>query len=479
MTAVPAAGYFEDPTRTNLQAKQAQDDMLSVFRELLGGDSAQAVTLAADSFTPIRAIAILDTEGGAAADTLSIIAQTSHPDGRLLLLRTADANRDITIQHGAGGIGQILLGDAANLVLDDPSQWLMLRRNGTTWEEVLRSYGAKKLAARTALGLGTVTQQNALINPGMQIAENPSAALSANWIWTPCNRWAAVAYAAANVSAGTLQTGTGSAWRSGNAVGARGVTTINAGSTIGLRQKVESAIAQRFRTRRASITATVFHTAGSAIDFGFSLYAPTAVDNFATLSAPLASPHTSVQSGAATTVTWEDVDLSGLAAGNGLMLELDAFVNVAAAGFDVLIGDVGLAEGSRALPAEILDPAAEHLRCQRYLYQLGGYSGGNFEFLAQGACTSTSQAAFEMQFPVLMRATPTFSISAPADFNVSDNLVNATPTALALTGATNNSRRKCQVLATTPATLTSGRGATLSAASTAAARLKFDADFGP
>ena len=152
MTTLPIAGFFTDPARLNSEAKQGHDDDIAVIRELLGGEAESTLTIAAGSVTPDRAIHAIDTEAAASTDDLANIDQTNHPDGRLLMIRAANASRTVVVKHLAGGAGQVRLADAADFPLDDADKLLLLRRLGAQWEEITRAFAADKAAARTFLG---------------------------------------------------------------------------------------------------------------------------------------------------------------------------------------------------------------------------------------------------------------------------------------------------------------------------------------
>jgi hypothetical protein len=155
MTTLPVAGRFSDGTLTNAQAKSAQNDMLAAMREMLGGEAVTTLTIASGVITPSRAVHLVDTEGSAAADDLDRIANTNHPDGRVVIIGTVDAARDVTVRHGLATSGanlRILLAGGVDLVLSDPSMRLVLQRRGTDWVEIDRSYGNQAAAERTAIG---------------------------------------------------------------------------------------------------------------------------------------------------------------------------------------------------------------------------------------------------------------------------------------------------------------------------------------
>lgn len=152
MTALPAAGYFTDSQRTNLEAKQGQDDVLAFIRQMPGATAETELTIAAGAITPTGAVHRVDTEGDAAADDLATVATTNLPDGGALLLRAVDPARVVTARTQGGGAGQLHL-HGADFVLDAVDKWLLLVRRGTDWYEVLRSHGADAAAAQTALGI--------------------------------------------------------------------------------------------------------------------------------------------------------------------------------------------------------------------------------------------------------------------------------------------------------------------------------------
>lgn len=140
MTALPAASYFTGSI-TNLQAKQAQDDMLAFVRQLLGGAAESTLTLSSDAATPTGGCHSIDSQAAASTDNLANLATTNLPDGSFLMIRAANASHVITVKHNAGGAGQIALAGAVDYVLDTTSKWLLLKRTSTNWEEIFRSAG--------------------------------------------------------------------------------------------------------------------------------------------------------------------------------------------------------------------------------------------------------------------------------------------------------------------------------------------------
>jgi hypothetical protein len=135
MTALPAADFFNGAI-TNAEAKDAQDEILAVIRELLGGEARSELTIASGSITPTGAVHTVDTESDAGSDNLDFIAQTNHPETRFLAIRAEDPTRAVVVRHNITGTGKILLADAVNLTLTGADQWLLLMRDDTTWREM-------------------------------------------------------------------------------------------------------------------------------------------------------------------------------------------------------------------------------------------------------------------------------------------------------------------------------------------------------
>jgi hypothetical protein len=161
MVALPAAGYFSSVSRTNLEAKTAQDQTLAWLRQLIGGDTPSTLTIATGAVTPTKGVHAVDTEAAAATDDLTNIDQTNLPDGSLLMLLGANAGRVVTLKHAAGGAGQMSMVDSADLVLSDTSIMIIFQRVSTSWVERARFYGNAKSAARTFLGLAIGTNVQA------------------------------------------------------------------------------------------------------------------------------------------------------------------------------------------------------------------------------------------------------------------------------------------------------------------------------
>jgi hypothetical protein len=82
------------------------------------------------------------------------------PDGYAVLLQIADNGRVITINHNAGGTGQITLNGGLDFEMNRTEQRLLLQRSGTSWVEVAR-FGREK--AHDIGGSGEPAYQNSWV----------------------------------------------------------------------------------------------------------------------------------------------------------------------------------------------------------------------------------------------------------------------------------------------------------------------------
>ena len=153
MTDFPTQDGFFPPGAANVGPVRAgQRQFYDAVRQLPGAKAPATLTIATGAVTPTQGIHAIDTEGAASADDLANILQDNLPDGSLLILLSVDAARVPTVKHSAGGAGQVLLANAADFPLTDPSIRLLLRRDGATWVEEGRFYGADMAGARAYLG---------------------------------------------------------------------------------------------------------------------------------------------------------------------------------------------------------------------------------------------------------------------------------------------------------------------------------------
>lgn len=160
MTILPAAGFASSTDRKVGESKQFLEDLRDVIAELPGGSAETELTIAAGTVTPTGALHRIDTEADAAADDLTHMAVIEHPEGRWALLRAESISRAITVVHGAGGDGQILLKAGANVTLAT-DEWLWLVRDGLTWRQVMAPGG--DVAAELST-IGSQIRQLALEN---------------------------------------------------------------------------------------------------------------------------------------------------------------------------------------------------------------------------------------------------------------------------------------------------------------------------
>lgn len=172
MSTLPASGYLELATRTVGEMKTALEDVRDVIAELPGGSAETELTISSGSVTPTLGLHSIDTQSDAATDDLTNIVTTNHPDGRLLLIHPEDDSRTVVVKHTAGGAGQIHLKNDADFSMDDSEDWLLLTRDGTDWEEVLRGRSQKPRSATIASGVAALT------GPGAWSLDTESSAAS-------------------------------------------------------------------------------------------------------------------------------------------------------------------------------------------------------------------------------------------------------------------------------------------------------------
>ena len=141
MTTIPDI-QFLDQARTESELKnQFFSEILDCIAELPGGSAVSNLTISSGAVTPATAAHSVDTEHEDSSDDLDRIAVTEHPEGRILMLSCADNSRSVTLKHGMGGWGQVLLNDESDLVLSDTRDRIVLQRKADTWEEVFREIG--------------------------------------------------------------------------------------------------------------------------------------------------------------------------------------------------------------------------------------------------------------------------------------------------------------------------------------------------
>ena len=124
---------------TQGEFKEAISSFLGATRQLPGARAnTEPLTIAGGAITPTKGFHTVNTEGSAAADDLEIIDPANLPDGSFLYLLQAIDSRIVTIKHGAGGFGEILLPGDADITLTDAFDGVILRRRAHQWVFVSR-----------------------------------------------------------------------------------------------------------------------------------------------------------------------------------------------------------------------------------------------------------------------------------------------------------------------------------------------------
>lgn len=188
MSTLPAAGYIENASRTNAEQKAALEAIRDILAESVGGGARTELTISSGAITPAEGsgggIFRVDTEGNAAADTLDTIAQTNTRDGQILILMAENAARVVTLNHAAGGSGQMLLENDGDFVFASLDAWVAFRRDGTDWVELCRHVPIEDLTALTApaaADLLEIWDDDVNVTKKITAANLHSGALGAGW----------------------------------------------------------------------------------------------------------------------------------------------------------------------------------------------------------------------------------------------------------------------------------------------------------
>lgn len=155
MSTLPAAGYIENASRDVAQMKVAFEAIRDIMAESVGGEARTELTIASGAVTPAEGagggVFKIDTEGNAASDTLDTIAQTNTRDGQIIIVMAENVARVVTLNHAAGGTGQMLLNDSTDFVFASLSAWVMFQRRSTDWVEIMRYVPIEDLTALTTI----------------------------------------------------------------------------------------------------------------------------------------------------------------------------------------------------------------------------------------------------------------------------------------------------------------------------------------
>lgn len=448
MSQLPASGYLSNAARTNAEMKTALEDVRNTIAELLGGSAGEAAPLAiaGDSATPTAAVHRIDTEAAAAADDLKWLAQANHPEGRILLIRATDAGRVVTVKHGAGGVGQILLANGADFVLNSTSKYLLVKRYGTQWDEVYRSYGADSAGARAFLGLTAaatapapvaadfgkhlmaVPAGGAFALAGPLVSDRNAIANGDFQIWQLGTSFTAADYTA---DQWRLTLGTGAAVTVSRQDHTLGQTSVPGEPKHFLRfdRTTAGSVLSSIENRREGVRTL----AGQGVSVGFYAKASSAVtlnakltQYFGTGGSPSANVDHSL-GGFALTTSWQyltaQISLASLAGKTigtnandylALVFELPTAAGVVA----IDISDVQVERGGITTPFDRRPYEIELRRAQRYCaksFEQGTTPGTNTTAgQVEGGASGGGACRVRVDYPVSMRAAPTLTIWAGA-----------------------------------------------------------------
>jgi len=437
MTTLPAAGYFSGAI-TNAQAKQAQDDTLAVIRELEGGETESTLTIATGLVTPTRAVHSIDTEAAASTDDLANIAQTNHTDGRLLIIRCANNARNVVVKHLAGGTGQINLAGAVDTTLADTTQWLLLKRTGSAWDEIGRFYGNQKQSARSFFGFTTAAgdADNLLqVNAGGTGFEQigPNKTFRNQLLNGAFSFWQrGISFTATGYSADRWRfvLGTSATVTTSRQAHTLGQTDVPGEPTYYIRMNrsvtgsTASSVEQRIESVRTlaakKVTFSFYAKGSSSFTLNYLIR-----QNFGTGGAPSANVDTATQNASITTawqrftytVTLGSISGKTLGTDNNDYLSCLLELPTAAANVSVDISDAQIEEGPIATKFERRPLAVELAACLRFYeksYELTVNPGTANNTGSIGFRAVTSHIQY-VPFTVTKRAQPTIALYSPSD----------------------------------------------------------------
>lgn len=129
--------------------------------ELPGAQPPETLTILDGAISPTRAAVIVDTEGGAPADDLTVISTTLSDgtmlhEGMELTIRAKDASRVITVKNSSA-VNGVLTADGKDVVLGT-DWWLTLRLESGSWRQKSLAQ-PQKVASKDNLGLMQVGQR--------------------------------------------------------------------------------------------------------------------------------------------------------------------------------------------------------------------------------------------------------------------------------------------------------------------------------
>lgn len=154
-TNLPAGFFTNKPgplAGTGLAAME-QDRIAKL--ELPGAQPPETLTILDGAISPTRAAVIVDTEGGAPADDLTVISTTLSDgtmlhEGMELTIRAKDASRVITVKNSSA-VNGVLTADGKDVVLGT-DWWLTLRLESGSWRQKSLAQ-PQKVTAKDHLGV--------------------------------------------------------------------------------------------------------------------------------------------------------------------------------------------------------------------------------------------------------------------------------------------------------------------------------------
>lgn len=164
------AGFFTNkpgPLAGAGLAAMEQDRIAKL--ELPGAQPPETLTILDGAISPTRAAVIVDTEGGAPADDLTVIS-TTLSDGTMLhagmelSIQAKDSSRVVTVKNSAAANG-ILTVDGKDVLLG-VDWWLTLRLESGSWRQKSLAQ-PQKVASRDNLGVMQVGQRLTVTSGGV------------------------------------------------------------------------------------------------------------------------------------------------------------------------------------------------------------------------------------------------------------------------------------------------------------------------
>lgn len=163
-TDLPVAGHISNNARTDGEVKSDLDDLIEVIRQTHGnGQATETVTVSSGTATVSGTPTQIFINGeGSTTDDLDILTGGDWHDDALVSIQKATSMglSTLTVKHAAGA-DKFSLANLADFDLKAQRDTLLLKYNGTSWDEVARFY-YDTLSQTTAerkiefLGLGDV-----------------------------------------------------------------------------------------------------------------------------------------------------------------------------------------------------------------------------------------------------------------------------------------------------------------------------------